>query len=312
MAKVTVAIPTYNREAYLKDCIQSILQQSFQDFEVIVFDNHSDFDTKRLVQSFNDSRIKLLINSENIGGIANLDQAFCYKYATPYVIVFHDDDVMHPDLLLKEVALLDNNENIVFVVTDLHEAKIDGSVFEFPEVKNNKSTLIFSDYTDLVRLLLKHFGFCFDSIMYRTFALNGIVEYSKRFNKWCDRPFFIDIAKKGMVAVIREGLVNYRVHNGQDSMAEHSAEFNYFINVYNYYKACLPQPLTKADKRLFHRWSTNNLILLIASFSSGASTYFKLLKQCYEMDLFKPSYINIRGVYYIILVVKKWIRMFFK
>ena len=308
MAKVTVAIPTYNRQEYLRECLQSVLQQSFQDFEVIIFDNHSDYDILGLVDSFADPRIKVLSNEVNIGAIQNMNLAFTYQYATPYAVVFHDDDAMHPDLLAKEVALLDSDKDMVFVVTDLNGVRSNDQMLDFAKIEDGDSVCVFPNYADLVRLLLKHVDFCFDSIMYRVSALNGIIEYGKRFIKWADRPFFIDIAKKGTVAVIREKLVNYRVHVGQSSQEEHGKAFSYFSDLYNYYKESLPQPLTESDKKLFYRWSTNNLILAITWFSSDMKAYFKLLKRCREINLFKFKYINMRGVYYFFLAIKKWLR----
>ncbi len=303
MSKVTVAIPTYNRAEYLKECLRSVLQQSFQDFEIIIFDNCSDYDVSGLVKSFNDPKIKLLINNSNIGHLFNLNKILQYKFISPYVIVFHDDDTMHPELLAKEVALLEANPGAVFAVTGLQGIRNKNPMLIFQKIKDN-TTLIFQNYADLVRLLLKHFDFCFDSIMYRSSVLSPIVDYDKKFFRWSDRPYFIDIAKRGTVAVVKAKLVNYRVHPGQGSQTEHSGEFAYFINLYNYYKICLPQPLSKQDTKLFYKWSTNNLILAISWFSPDVKTYFKLFKQCRVEGLFKWRYFNIRGLYYSLLVIK--------
>lgn len=307
MPKVTVAIPTYNRENYLRECLKSILQQSFHDFEVVIFDNRSDYDIKKLVEEFNDPRIQILINETNIGRVNNLNQVFQYKYKSSYVIIFHDDDTMHPNLLEKEVSLLDENKDVVFVITDLNSIERHDLMLKFPKVTKKHKVSIFSDYTDLVRLLLRHFGFCFDSIMYRTSTLvfSDLNDYGKTFFKWNDRPYFIDKAKNGSSAVIYEKLVNYRVHSGQDSQEEHADKFNYFLNLYNYYRECLPQPLSKSDKKLFYSWSTNNLILLCSSFATNFKEYFKVLKRSQENGLFKLWHLNIRGLYYALIVVRR-------
>ena len=64
---VTVYIPTYNRCGMLKGAIESVLAQSFEDFELIISDNASEDDTGAIVSSFNDSRIVYLRNDRNIG-----------------------------------------------------------------------------------------------------------------------------------------------------------------------------------------------------------------------------------------------------
>lgn len=304
MAKVTVVILSYNRENYLKDCLESVLAQSFQDFEVIIFDNHSDYDIKKLIDSFTDHRIKLTINKTNLGALNNLNQALIYNYNTPYFIVFYDDDTMHPDLLSQEVALLDSHQDMLFAITGLNSIEDDNLMLNFSKIKNKSEVFIFSDYVDLVRLLLGHFSFCFDSIMFRSGISEEIISLDKRFFKWADRPYFIELAKKGKVGVIVEKLVNFRVHSGSSSQANHVGKFSYFIILYNYYRECLPQPLSRDDEKLFYSWSTNNLILAISWFSPNIKSYIKLFKQCRIENLFKFRYLNIRGLYYALIVMK--------
>jgi len=72
MPKVTIAIPTYDRKEYLKECIKSILNQTFQDFEIIVFDNFSNYNVEEFLKEFNDNRITLLRSDKNVGNVENL------------------------------------------------------------------------------------------------------------------------------------------------------------------------------------------------------------------------------------------------
>ena len=109
MSLLTIAIPTYNRENYLRDCLKSILVQTFTDFEIIIFDNHSDYNIVSLIDEFNDSRITLSQNETNIGNVGNFNKIFNFKYDSKYLIVFHDDDTMHPKLLQKEIDVLESD-----------------------------------------------------------------------------------------------------------------------------------------------------------------------------------------------------------
>jgi glycosyltransferase involved in cell wall biosynthesis len=304
---VTVAIPTYNREKYLKEAIESVLAQSFQDFEIIIFDNHSNYDIKRLISSFGDSRISLNSNSENIGGAGNFQKVFNHKFSSDYVIVFHDDDTMHPELLQTEVDILEKDKNIVLVGTDLLFVADDNLMSEFKNLKVKKDTRIFRDAADLVRLILRDFDLCFDSVMYRADRLEDSAPYQERFFKWADRPLVITIAKKGECAIINEKLVNYRIHSGQDSQSSATSEQNYLFNLFKFYRDNLPQPLLKEDKRLFHYFSTSQVILSGLGFSNNFQEYCGFLRLSKKEGLFNFKYLNIRGLYYFFKVLKRFL-----
>ena len=68
MSKVSVLIPTYNtKEEWLKEAIESILKQSYQDFEIIILDDGSKTSPEEIINSFNDSRIQFHKNEINLG-----------------------------------------------------------------------------------------------------------------------------------------------------------------------------------------------------------------------------------------------------
>ena len=69
-----MGIPVFNGENFISDCISSVLEQTFNDFELIIIDNCSEDNTCAIVNSFSDSRINLIINDRNIGSIANFNK----------------------------------------------------------------------------------------------------------------------------------------------------------------------------------------------------------------------------------------------
>ena len=307
MPKVTVAIPTYNREEYLKESLKSILDQSFQDFSVIVFDNHSDYDIRRLIADFNDHRISLIQSDVNIGNAANFHKIFNYKYDSEYLIIFHDDDAMHPELLEAEVSIMDKDKNIMLVGAEMNFISDDKQMFVFKPFKKEKSAIVFSNCSGLIRMILKDFNLCFDSAMYRTAALIDIADCQKRFSKWADRPIMVEIAKKGNSALIREKLVNYRIHSNQDSQSGFSSESKCLLNLYKYYRDNLPQPLRGADQRLFNRFSTNQIVLSGLGFSRNFKEYINFIEASKKEGLFSFRYLNIRGLYYFLRVLRRFL-----
>ena len=70
--RVSVVMAVYNGANHLGDCIKSILAQTFENFEFIIIDDCSRDNTLEILKSFNDSRLKIIENDENIGEIPNI------------------------------------------------------------------------------------------------------------------------------------------------------------------------------------------------------------------------------------------------
>ena len=91
MPKVSVIIPTYNRERFLPSAIKSVLKQTFTDFEVIVSDDKSTDHTKQIVRSFRDERVKYILNEGNKGVSAARNSAILASKGD-YIAFLDDDD----------------------------------------------------------------------------------------------------------------------------------------------------------------------------------------------------------------------------
>jgi glycosyltransferase involved in cell wall biosynthesis len=104
--RVTIALATYNRAAYLRQAIESCLAQTFTDFELLVCDNASLDDTEAVVASFGDPRIRYLRNAVNLGMVGNWNR--CLTEARGELIAnLCDDDLMLPDRLARQVGIFD-------------------------------------------------------------------------------------------------------------------------------------------------------------------------------------------------------------
>lgn len=96
----TIGIPNYERPHYLREALQSILAQSFTDFEVIVSDDCSKADIASVINAFSDPRLRWVRQEENLGAVANFN--YVIGQARGRYIVFHqNDDLLHPDFLLR-------------------------------------------------------------------------------------------------------------------------------------------------------------------------------------------------------------------
>ena len=110
MPKVSVVIPAYNVAAFIEDAINSVLGQTYHDFEVVVVDDGSPDETASIVKRFDDPRIRLVSQSNRgLSGARNTG----IRYAQGEYVAFLDaDDLWRPEKLEEHVRHLDNNPEI--------------------------------------------------------------------------------------------------------------------------------------------------------------------------------------------------------
>lgn len=111
MPKVSIVLPVYNGQRYLKSSIESILHQTFEDFELIVIDDGSTDNSVKIIQSFCDPRLRLLQNGQNRGLICALNTGVRAANAE-YIARMDADDVSLPTRLEEQARFMDNNPRV--------------------------------------------------------------------------------------------------------------------------------------------------------------------------------------------------------
>lgn len=109
--KVSVVLPVYNSEKTIKQTLESILGQSLGDFELIVINDGSTDSGKEIIQSFSDSRIRLLDNDSNRGLIFSLNRGLDAARGK-YIARMDSDDIMQPDRLFKQFEFMEKHPDI--------------------------------------------------------------------------------------------------------------------------------------------------------------------------------------------------------
>jgi len=124
---VSVCIPVYNGQDYIAEAIESILGQTFQDYELIVCDNCSTDGTEKIVRSFGDSRIRYFKNEKNLGLVGNANRCIALSEGK-YIYIFHHDDIMLPENLESKTNVLDANPEVGFVFSDVYWVNEKGDI----------------------------------------------------------------------------------------------------------------------------------------------------------------------------------------
>ncbi len=202
MPKVSVIMSVYNGEKYLCKAIDSILDQTFKDFEFLIINDGSTDRTSEILQSYHDSRMKIINNVENIGLTKSLNKGL--KIARgEYIARMDADDVSLLTRLEKQVNFFDKNKDIGLLGTSWYCIDDKGRKVSINKAPKGKQSVHFMCHgTTLVRKdCLEEVGF------YRE-----IFEYAQDYDLW------LRIADKFEIENIREPLYKLRVHNDSISL----------------------------------------------------------------------------------------------
>lgn len=127
--KVSVVIPTFNRSAFLRQTVTSVLAQTHPDFEIIISDNASTDDTAAVVAAFPDGRVNYFRNDRNLGMVPNWN-AGIRSARGAYVVLLEDDNWWRPEYLARAAGTLDQHPDIAFMHTAVHLTDAQGRVVQ--------------------------------------------------------------------------------------------------------------------------------------------------------------------------------------
>src|SRR5262245_31410059 len=118
--RVSIGVPVYNGERYLRECIDSILGQTFRDFELILSDNASTDATRTICEAYatRDPRVRYYRNEQNLGACRNFNR--CVELARgDYFLWAAHDDAIAPEYLARCVEALDRDPSVVLSHSDV-------------------------------------------------------------------------------------------------------------------------------------------------------------------------------------------------
>lgn len=222
MPKVSVCIPTYNRADYLIYSINSVLKQTYDDFELIICDDGSTDNTSEVVSQLKDSRIRYIQHPHNIGRSRNMRSGFDAAYGT-YFIKFDDDDALTPEFLEKTIAVLETEPNVDFVCTNHWIINQKNERVESATVENSakwkKNQLKEGIIPDLLRQTFQYQSLQVGSTLFRRACLKE-VDYMRPEADGCeDFDLFVRLALAGKQGYfLPEFLMEYRLHGEQTSL----------------------------------------------------------------------------------------------
>ncbi len=139
MDQVSIILTVYNGEKFLREAIDSILNQMYQEFELIIIDDGSTDSTLQIINSYSDSRIRLIENGQNRGQSYSRNLGI-KKSKGEYIAIMDADDIAYKERIQKQLDYLINNDaDICFTWADLIDSE--GTVMDIKKTTENNNLL---------------------------------------------------------------------------------------------------------------------------------------------------------------------------
>ena len=204
MPEITIVLPVYNGERFLREAINSVLAQTFRDFELWVCNDGSTDGTVAIADSYDDPRVRRIDNPRNMGLVATLNRAFG-MVQSPFIARMDDDDLWEPDKLERQMALLAARPDVGICGTSIHKFGDIDTIMLFPEESDAlKVGLLFY-------CMMSH-----PSVVYRrSMLLETGLAYRQDYFPAEDYKMWVDALQHTHIYNLQQPLVHYRQHATQ-------------------------------------------------------------------------------------------------
>lgn len=286
MPLVSVLLPVFNGEEYIKQTIASILNQSYSNFELIIINDCSIDQTENIVQSFDDDRIRYYKHAENLRLIATLNEGLELSRGK-YIARIDADDIAHCERLKKQVEFLEQNQEYVLVGTNVGLIKhnlITDEVIKY-----------YAENNDLRFAMCFYCPFIHPSIMMRNSVIqSNNLKFSNEFLHAEDYDFWTRLSKYGMIANLDCVLTYYRIHENQISARFKNHQIEMMEKIQERYRSIL-----------FFKYKPSNLKILFQEDHSDFRNKFKIL-----LDFLTDT--DLKSAFYYRYVLKKLRNLIFE
>lgn len=226
--KVSILLPAYNHEKYLQETIESVLNQTFSDFELLISDDCSTDNTAQIIKEFSDKRITRVFFDENRGTVRALNHLLSIAKGE-YIAVIGSDDIWELDKLEKQLEILESDKGIAACfswATIIDEnSDIVGNDSTFPvEIFNFKNY----DRTFMLRQLFVNGNhLCHSSVLIRSDIHRQIGEYNVGYRQLHDYDLWVRLLLSNRIHIMELPLVKYRFIENSGNVSQNCEKNNF-------------------------------------------------------------------------------------
>jgi glycosyltransferase involved in cell wall biosynthesis len=237
--KVSILMPVYNSELYVGEAIESILAQSFPDFEFIILNDGSTDKSEKIILSYKDERICYFKNSQNLKLAATLNKGLELANSE-YIARMDSDDIAVPERLMKQIQFLDQNP----------EVGICGSNVELIGKWNFITELSYTSNDIEAELLLKNPVF-HPTVMFRKSIVDKHrIRYNPSFEHLEDYYFWAELSRITKIVNLENVLVKYRWHEENISVTHKEVQCEKASEVILFKLQSIPEIAVHSEEQL--------------------------------------------------------------
>lgn len=251
---VSVIIPTYNRAHLIKDAIDSVLNQTYNNFELLIIDDYSEDKTAEVVQGYKDSRIKYLTNKKSKGAQGARNTGL-YAANGEWVALLDSDDVWMPTKLEKQTDYIKKSDKFLVGLSS-GNVKYDfgsGKVINYKIPQKRKYTV--------EELLYKNYLSGFSTFIFKRAAALSFEGFDERFPAMQDVDFYISLARMGEIHCLEEVLAYIRTNNDDRISINYTLKLLAADMFYQKYNPLIKRSLQLENKaisrKLVYGWKQN-------------------------------------------------------
>lgn len=209
---ISIILTSYNHDNFLSESIESILSQTYENFELIIWDDNSGDNSYNIAKKYNDNRIRLFKNSKNKGASYGVNKAIFNEVKGDYICVTHSDDVWRNTKLEDQLKCFFNkNISAVFCKPELideHGYNLKSHELNNLFISDNKSS-----HRWLEHLFYNGNFLCHPSVMIKKECYLDLGGYHEQLLQLPDYDFWIRLLSKFEIYILDKPLIKFRVHS---------------------------------------------------------------------------------------------------
>jgi glycosyltransferase involved in cell wall biosynthesis len=217
--RISLILPVYNGEAWLRQCVESVLDQTFTDFELLVGDDASEDRSREIVSGFSDPRVRVHQSDANTGLFGNLNRLL-REVKAPLVRFLCQDDVLEPFAVAEEVAYLEGHPGVVLSICQAREIDEHGNAIrEWPQYSDGPIS-----YSSTIGLQLLLYHGCIAGNLSTMCVRRALVQlvggFDEAYRLAGDYDLLVRLCQRGPIVDLQKALVKVRRHDGRLSLSK--------------------------------------------------------------------------------------------
>ena len=234
---VSVVMAVYNGEAYLREAILSVLNQTYTNFEFIIVNDASTDNTVKIIEEFQDKRIKLIHNATNLRLAASLNRGI-QAAKGKYILRMDADDICFPTRIERQVSHMEKHPEIGIAFGDVLKFSNRRTL---PEIDTNERK------PEYIRATLLFFNTVYHNNVIMRREIFKEYEYTLQYTVAEDMELWLKVTDRYPIVKVRGGMALYRIHKEQSSQVYRKKQLEQEIQMKKPYLERLLGPVTEEE-----------------------------------------------------------------